>query len=98
MKKIIYTTVPVAVAIVTWLAVSGFSDHSSTEDMLRKRIAELEKQVAAFEKQAPACDYQYFDNETDLRKFIAANYKDNFNYSTIAGNSTSLIKSLGNFP
>src|SRR5580765_1711831 len=98
MKKIFYTAVPLAVALVTWFAVSGFAGHSSTENMLRKRIAELEKQIAGFEKPAPACDYQYFDNETDLRKFIATYYSATFNYSTISANSTSLIKSLGSFP
>ena len=63
-----------------------------------KRIAELEKQIASYGDKAPACDYQYFDNEADLRKFIATNYNSNFNYSTIAVNSTSLAKCLSTFP
>jgi hypothetical protein len=98
MKKIFLSVSFVALATITWYAISGFTMPSSTEDVLKKRIAELEKQIASYGNKAPACDYQYFDNEADLRKFIASNYSDKFNYSTIAVNSTSLAKCLSTFP
>jgi len=98
MKKIFLSVSFVAFATITWYIISGFAEPSSTTDALQQKIAELEKQIAVYKNEAPACDYQYFDNETDLRKFIALNYNNNFNYSTIAVNSTSLAKCLSTFP
>jgi hypothetical protein len=71
MKKIFLSVSFVAFATITWYVISGFAEPASTTEALRQKIAALEKEIAVYKNEAPACDYKYFDNETDLRKFIS---------------------------
>ena len=98
MKKILFSAAAFAFAAVVWHVVSGFTNHSSAEDALRKRIAELEKQVEAYEKAAGSCTFKYFDSETDLRKFVAENYNSTtYGYNTVVANTKYLKSVLSSF-
>lgn len=99
MKKILLSASAFLFAAFLWDVLSGFANHSSTEDALRKRITELEKQIEAYEKAAGSCTYKYFDSETDLRKFVAENYNTTtYGYNTVAANTNNLKSVIGSFP
>src|SRR5262245_5780662 len=98
MKKILFIATFVLTATLSWYLISGFVNHSPVEEALRKRIAELEKQLSADVENAATCNYKYFDTETALAKFIAQNYNpDAFNYNTVAVNTNNLKTVLNNF-
>jgi len=99
MKKILFTAAAFAFAAFLWHVVSGFTNTSSAENALRKRIAELEKQVLDMENNAGSCNFKYFDTETDLRKFVAENYNTTtYGYNTVAANTNNLKSVLSTFP
>lgn len=109
MKKIFFVAI-------LFIAIAGCKNSTTSEDALKKQIADLENQIIELKKEEPgtemkqdttlkmkgttnSCSLKYFDSETELRKFIAANYKNtSYNYNTVAVNTKDLKTSLAAFP
>jgi hypothetical protein len=81
------------------LLIVCLTNFSSTEELSKQRIAELEKKVEELTRQAPSCNAKVFNSETELRDFIYSYYNaTTYKFNTVAANTDSIKATLNLLP